>query len=45
MPDAALVVEGAIALLRWFRRPRIRWEICDDIRHAFVTLGCAVICW
>ncbi|WP_373559568.1 IS5 family transposase [Streptomyces sp. OK228] len=38
------VVEGAIALLHWFRRLRIRWEIRDDIRHAFVALGCAVIC-
>jgi hypothetical protein len=38
------VVEGAIALLPWFRRLRIRWEIRDDIHHAFVTLGCAVIC-
>ena len=37
------VVEGAIALLHWFRRLRIRWEIRDDIHHAFVTLGCAVI--
>jgi hypothetical protein len=39
------VVEGVIALLHWFRRLRIRWEIRDDIHHAFVTLGCAVICW
>ncbi|MFE0178874.1 IS5 family transposase [Streptomyces sp. NPDC059002] len=39
------VVEGTIALLRWFRRLRIRWEIHDDIHHAFVTLGCALICW
>jgi hypothetical protein len=39
------VVEGAIALLHWFRRLRIRWEIRDDIHHAFVTLGCAAICW
>jgi hypothetical protein len=31
------VVEGAIALLHWFRRLRIRWAIRDDIRHAFVT--------
>jgi hypothetical protein len=29
----------------WFRRSRIRREIRDDIHHAFVTLGCAVICW
>jgi hypothetical protein len=39
------VVEGTIALLHWFRRLRIRWEIRDEIHHAFVTLGCAVICW
>jgi len=38
------VVEGAIALPQWFRRLRIRWEIRDDIRQAFVTLGCAIIC-
>jgi hypothetical protein len=39
------VAQGAIALLRWFRRLRIRWEIRDDIHLAFVTLGCAIICW
>ncbi|AJT69831.1 hypothetical protein T261_8236 [Streptomyces lydicus] len=33
------VVAGAIALLHWFRRLRIRWEIRDDIHHAFVALG------
>ncbi|MYT28954.1 hypothetical protein [Streptomyces sp. MspMP-M5] len=38
-------MEGAIALLHWFRRLRTRWEIRDDIHHAFVTLGRAVICW
>ncbi|MFJ6834393.1 IS5 family transposase [Streptomyces sp. NPDC091209] len=38
------VVEGAIALLHWFRRLRTRREIRDDIHHALVTLGCAVIC-
>jgi DDE family transposase len=38
------VVEGAIALFRWFRRLRIRWEIRDDIHQAFLTLGCAIIC-
>jgi transposase len=36
-------VEGA--LLHWFRRLRIRREIRDDIHDAFVTLGCAIICW
>jgi len=39
------VVEGALAPLHVFRRLRIRWEIRDDIHHAFVTLGCAIICW
>ncbi|MEK8171488.1 IS5 family transposase [Streptomyces sp. M19] len=39
------VVEGAIALLHWFRRLRIRWERRDDIHQAFITLGCAIICW
>ncbi|MFJ2086271.1 hypothetical protein ACIOBK_27335 [Micromonospora chokoriensis] len=33
------VVEQAIALLRWFRRLRIRWEIRDDIHEAFLTLA------
>jgi hypothetical protein len=39
------VVEGAVALLHWFRCLPIGWEIRDDIHHAFVTRGCAVICW
>jgi hypothetical protein len=39
------VVEGALALLHWFRRLLIRWEIRDDIHDPFLTLGCAIICW
>ena len=39
------VVEQAIGLLHWFRRLRIRWEIRDDIHEAFMTIGCAIICW
>jgi hypothetical protein len=35
----------AFAHLHWFRRLRIRWEIRDDIHEAFLTLGCALICW
>jgi hypothetical protein len=31
------VVERTIALLHWFRRLRIRWEIRDDIHEAFMT--------
>ena len=37
------VVEGAFALLHWFRRLCIRWEIRDDVHEAFLTLGCAII--
>jgi transposase len=39
------VAEAALTLLHWFRRLRIRWEIRDDIHQAFLTLGCAIICW
>lgn len=39
------VVEAPFGLLHWFRRLRIRWEIRDDIHEAFLTLGCAIICW
>ena len=39
------VVEQGFALLHWFRRLRIRWEIRDDIHEAFLCLGCAIICW
>ncbi|MDH6697510.1 transposase [Streptomyces sp. MAA16] len=34
------VVERAFAHLHWFRRLRVRWEI----REAFLTLACALIC-
>ena len=39
------VVEQGFALLRWFRRLRIRWEIRDDIHEAFLRFACAIICW
>ncbi|NGO67700.1 IS5 family transposase [Streptomyces sp. SB3404] len=39
------VVVRALAHLHWFRRLRIRREIRDDIHVAFLTLGCALICW
>jgi hypothetical protein len=38
-------VEGKLALLHRFPRLRIRWEIRNDIHGAFLTLGCAIICW
>ncbi|MEU9291503.1 transposase, partial [Streptomyces sp. NPDC048275] len=39
------VVERTNAWIHGFRRLRIRWEIRDDIHEAFLTLGCALICW
>ncbi|WP_411105308.1 transposase [Streptomyces sp. cmx-4-9] len=39
------VVEQTIALLHWFRRLRIRWEIRHDIHEAFLKLACSLICW
>lgn len=39
------VVEQCFALLHWFRRRRIRWEVRDDIHEAFLSLGCSLICW
>jgi hypothetical protein len=39
------VVEQTVALLHWFRRLRIRWEIRDDIHEAFMTLACAIVCY
>src|SRR5690242_21892248 len=39
------VVEQTFALLHWFRRLRIRWEIRDDIHEAFLRLRCAIICY
>lgn len=39
------VIEQTIALLHWFKRLRIRWEIRDDIYEAFMTLASTIICW
>lgn len=39
------VVEQSFALLHWFRRLRIPWEIRDDIHEAFLSLACSIICW
>jgi transposase len=39
------VVEQTIALLHQFRRLRTRFDKRDDIHEAFMTLGCAMICW
>jgi hypothetical protein len=39
------VVEQGFALLHWFRRLRIGWEIRDDIHEAFLRFACAIVCW
>jgi transposase len=39
------VVERTFAWLHNFRRLRIRWGRDPAIHNAFLTLGCAVICW
>lgn len=39
------VVEQTVALLHWFHRLRIRWEIRDDIHEAFMSLACSIICY
>ena len=39
------VVEQTIALFHQFRRLRTRFDKRDDVHEAFMTLGCAMICW
>ena len=39
------VVERTLSWLHRFRRLRIRYERRADIHRAFLTLGCALICW
>jgi transposase len=39
------VVERTFAWLNRFRRLAIRYERRADIHQAFLTLGCALICW
>ena len=39
------MIEQSIALLHWFRRLRIRWEIRGDVHEAFLGLAGAIICW
>jgi transposase len=40
-----VVEQNLTALLHWFRRLRVRWEIRDDIHEAFLSLACGIICW
>jgi transposase len=39
------VVERTLSWLHQFRRLRVRYERRADIHQAFMTLGCAMICW
>ncbi len=39
------VVERTFAWLNQFRRLRVRYEKRADIHEAFLSLGCARICW
>jgi hypothetical protein len=39
------VVERTFAWLNQFRRLRVRYDKRADIHEAFLSLGCAWICW
>ena len=39
------VIERTFAWLSYMRRLAIRWERRDDLYLAFLTLGCAIVCW
>jgi transposase len=39
------VVERTISWLHHHRRLRVRYDRRDDIHEAFMTIGCALICW
>jgi transposase len=39
------VVERTLAWLNRYRRLTLRYERRADIHQAFLTLGCALICW
>jgi transposase len=39
------VVERTFAWLTQFRRLRVRYDRRADIHEAFLSLGCALICW
>ena len=40
-----MVVERTFSWLNQFRRLRVRYEKRADIHEAFLSLGCALICW
>jgi transposase len=42
---ARWVVERTLAWLHRFRRLVVRYERRPDVHQAFLTIGCALICW
>ena len=45
LPESRWVVERTLAWLNQFRRLRVRYDKRADIHEAFLSLGCAMICW
>jgi transposase len=39
------VVERTLAWLHQFRRLKIRYERSPEVHEAFLSIGCALICW
>ncbi len=39
------VVERTLSWLKRFRRLKVRYERRADVHQAFLSLGCALICW
>ena len=39
------VVERTLSWLHQYRRLRVRYERLPDIHEAFLSLGCALVCW
>lgn len=38
-------IERTFGWLSWFRRLATRWERRAELYHAFLQLGCAIVCW
>jgi len=39
------VVERTLAWLNRYQRLKVRYERRADIHQAFLSLGCALVCW
>jgi len=44
-PASGWVIERTLARLNRYRRLTIRYELLVDLHQAFLTLGCALICF